>query len=501
MYEKLSPKQLVLYSWFHIEEFNDCEICLATGAIRTGKTEIGSTGWFEDAMMLVADTPTAYRTKGFNLFTIISTSKSLALLNIIEPIVISLEVDGYKESKTIRQFYKSSGGTFVHTTSPMGLLQIKDTEGNITRFLYLGADNKKVLNRVTGLTMRGWFLDEVARLGGVEEDNIKFIEVMLERTATFRVKPYGRPLQMMTTNPQTDDEGMFYQRFIKGGFDKGILVISFEFLDNPQFTKEDEDYYRKLYTKAQFLRKIKGRWVKDNELSTYPKFDKVKCVKTREEIMSRKFNELAIGLDEGQSDARGIVLTGFDKVKTMDRISKVKEWYYKNTPEKPVMAIDDYANKIWDKAIEWYALFDMPIKLFYDSANLSLGVLIKKYKRQRNITIPVVVKPVNKASVYGAKGEGSAIRERWEFINIMLGAGLYDFSEDCPVLIRAINRSTNKDGARIDDGHTNNVDIQDASEYSEKHRLRRIQNKVEQRNTNEVKEHVRVVGKRSINTI
>ena len=476
MYEKLSPKQLALYSWRHIEEYKNCDTCLATGAIRTGKTEIGSIGWYEDAMFMVAATPQSYRTKGFNLFSIISTSKSLAILNIIEPILVQLQEDGYQECKTARSFYKSKGGTYTNTTYPMGLLQIKDTKGNITRFLYIGADNKKVLSRVTGLTLRGWFLDEAPLLGGVDEDNIKFIEVMYERTATFRLPVYGgRPLQMMTTNPQDDDECMFYQKFIKGGFSKGILVLSFELLDNPNFTEEDEEYYRRILTKAQFLRKVKGKWVKDNELSTFPKFSKERKptgnVITRAEALGRKYQELNIGLDEGQRDARAFVLTGFDM--SFTRITKIGEFYYKNTPEKKIMDVNDYIVEIWNHAIKWFMMFHIPITIRYDSANLYLLEPLKRYKQKHNINIPIIIKPVNKVGVLGkSKGEGSAIKERWEFVNLMLGLKLYDVSEDCPILIRALDRSTNKNGMRIDDGRTNNVDIQDASEYGEKHRLK-----------------------------
>jgi len=476
MYTSLSPKQIALYGWRKVKAWEGCDTLVATGAIRTGKTEIGSKGYKDDAIEMVSETPLAYRTKGFNLFTMVSTSKSLAYLNIIEPMINELELEGYKECEKQRAFYKSKRNTYILTGSPMGLLQIKDNNGDITRFLYIGADNKRAVNRVTGITVRGWFLDEAPLLGGNEEDNIAFIEIMYERTATFRTFPYGRPLQMMTTNPQDDEECLFYQRFIKGGFAKGIVVLSFELLDNPIFTEEDEDYYKKIFTTAQFQKKIKGRWVRDTELATFPKFDKDTHIKPHAEIMAKKYVELTIGLDEGQSDARAFVLAGFTK--DYESVSYIDEYYYKNGVTGVTKDINDYIKDFWKKATEWYELFNIKMTLYYDSASLVLVEPLKRYRTAHKITTPVLIKPVNKKSVYGAKGKGSAIAERINFTNILFGANAIEISDKCKVLGREYSRSINKNGHRIDDGKSNKVDIQDASEYAVKHKLKVMQNKI-----------------------
>jgi len=477
MYKELSPKQLLLYNWRLTEEFNQCETIIATGAIRTGKTEIGSKSFSKDAMKMVRITPRDYRTKGYNLFTIVSTTKSLALLNIIEPAVKTLESKGYAEARTTRQFYRAKGNVFVHTTAPMGMLQVKDYYGNITRFLYIGADNKRALIKITGITVRGWLLDEAPLLGGNEEDNIIFIERMYERTATFRTAPYGRPLQMMTTNPQTGEDGLFYQKFIKGGWHKNILVISFTLLDNPIFTQKDIEYYRKIFTIAQFLRKIMGKWVRDNELATYPKFDKIRHVRKFDEVIKYDFVELNIGLDEGQSDARAFVLQGFTRY--FNKVVYIDEYHYKNMPEKPIKDINDYVVDFWEKCIEWYSILNKPMTLRYDSAALYIVEPFKRYKIKHNITVPVVIKPVNKARVLNkSKGKNSAIKERIDFTNILLGSDSIIYSDRCPVLINATSRCSNKNGIRVDDGKTNNIDIIDASEYGPKHRLKLIQDRI-----------------------
>jgi len=477
MYNNISPKQLLLYIWRDIPEFSHCETFIGTGAIRTGKTEIMSKGYRRDAIKLTANTPHDYRTKGYNLYTIVSVSKSLALLNIIEPMIDDLLRKGYKEVEKTRPFYKSKKNVFVHTTSPMGMLQVKDNEGNITRFLYVGADNKRALNRVTGLTMRGWFLDEAPLVGGTEEDNITFIESMYERTATFRTEPYGRPLQVMTTNPQTDEDGLFYQRYIKGGWDKRIAVVSLWLLDNPIFTQDDVEYYRKLFTPAQFERKVMGRWVRDNSVSTYPKFDRTRHVVPHSEIIKHDIIELTIGLDEGQRDARAFVLTGFTR--GYNKVLKLGYYYYKNSPNKAVKDINDYKVDFWTKAEQWYKEFGMPMTLYYDSAAKYIVEPFKRHQIKHDIRVPMVIKPVNKkATLSTIKGKNSAIKERINFTNMLFGIDAVEISDRCDMLIKAYSNCINKDGMRIDDGKTNLVDLLDPSEYGEKHRLKLIQNKL-----------------------
>ena len=477
MYKEISDKQLLVYAWRDCEALNDCDTLLATGAIRTGKTEIGSKGWGKDALKLVRATPKDYRTKGYNLFAIVSTTKSLALLNIVEPMIKSLEQKGYRECRTARQFYRAKGNVFVHTTHPMGLVQVKDYYGNVTRFLYIGADNKRALIKVTGLTLRGWFLDEAPLLAGNEDDNHTFIQRMYERTATFMTEPYGRPLQVMTTNPQSGQEGKFYQSFIKGGRDKGIAVVSFHMLDNPIFTEKDVERYRKILTKNQFARKIEGKWVKDNEVATFPKFNHKDHVTPHSQVMGYNYVELCIGLDEGQRDARSFVLTGFTQ--NYEKEVKYDEYYYKNEPEKEIKDINDYVKEFWEKAQQWYDELGKPMEVKYDSAALYIVEPLKRYKLKHYPHLPVIIRAVNKRKeLTKVKGKNSAINERTDYTNIIMGAKILEVSDRCTVLIDTYDKCVNKNGTRVDDGKTNKIDILDASEYGDKHRIKLIQTRI-----------------------
>lgn len=475
MFRQLSEKQKALYYWYDIPEWRDMQIMIATGAIRTGKTVIGSYAFLKYAMKMVMETEDEHKEKGYNLFAVISMSEALALLNIVENWINRLELKGFNEVRTANEFETSHGNVFLHRRKPIGLLEIKDHVGNVTRFIYLGADNKRAMNRVTGLTLRGWFLDEGALLGGNEEDNIKFVERMIERTSSFRTNG-GRPLQMITTNPQSGEDGLFYQSFIKGGWNKGILVMSFRLVDNPTFTQEDIDYYKKVFTDSQYRRKILGEWVRDNETLVYPKFDKDTHTVASESILKHEIVELAVGVDEGQRDARAFVLAGF--ARNYEQVIYLDEYYHRNKEGVEPKDVNDYVKDFYAKLKEWYDIYRKPINVYVDSASLYLIVLLKK--EAANHKIPVTIAGVNKTAINS--NASSAVQERIDFTNMLLGTGRIYYSNKCKHLIDATNKAVKKDGDRIDDGKTNNVDILDASEYAVKHRMRVMTDKIMYRN-------------------
>lgn len=144
------------------------------------------------------------------------------------------------------------------------------------------------------------------------------------------------------------------------------------------------------------------------------------------------------------------------------------------------MDIDDYKVKFWEKAGEWYELFGRPMTLYYDSAAKYIVEPFKRYKVKMGIKTPVIIKPVNKAATESTiKGKNSAIKERIEFDNNLMALGRLLINENrCMELARAYSKCINKDGVRIDDGKTNNVDLLDASEYGEKHRLKLMKDKL-----------------------
>ena len=474
IFKKLSVKQQALWMWYEIRSWLGAKILIATGAIRTGKTVIGSYAFLKYSMRLVRRTDAEHRTKGYNLFAVVSVSKSLAYLNIIEPWMNRLEVKGFKEVESSRDFKRAKGNVFIQTGSPMGMLEVKDHLGNVTRFLYIGADNKRAMNRVTGLTLRGWMLDEAPLLGGNEEDNIKFIERMIERTATFK-----RPLQMMTTNPQTGEDGLFYQTYIKGAWHKGIVVLSFWLLDNPEFDEDDVEYYRKIFTLAQFMRKVMGKWVRDNENYVYPKFKREIHVVPAAELEKIQYDELSIGLDEGQRDARAFVLAGF--YKNYNNIAYLGEYYHKNKEGVEPKDVNEYVADFFNLADIWHRRYQKHMTVYVDSAALALYVLLKKAATIKRITYLTFI-PVNKAKTDPAIR--SAIDERIDFTNMLLGSERVLYSEKVPKLIDATSKAIKKEGKRIDDGKTNNVDSLDASEYAVKHRLKHIVTKIMRRGRN-----------------
>ena len=330
------------------------------------------------------------------------------------------------------------------------------------------------MNRVTGLTLRGWFLDEAPLLAGNEEDNIKFITVMIERCSSFRKI---RAIMMMTTNPQSGEDGLFYQTYIKGGFEKGILVLSFNLLDNPEFDQEDIEYYRKIFTQSQFERKVWGKWVRDLEKLVYPKYNPAIHDIDDKEIDKMKFVKMTVGLDEGQGDARAFVLTGFTN--QYREVVHIDEYYHKNKENVEPKDVNDYVDDFIETCMEWINRFRKPLYLYADSSALYLIVLLKKAIQRSGLQI--IVKSLNKTKV--EKNEISAIHERTNMTNMMMGCGMLKVGSKCVQLKKAYSKTIKKDGVRIDDGKTNNIDILDASEYSVKSDIKILKELIIKRRT------------------
>jgi hypothetical protein len=140
--------------------------------------------------------------------------------------------------------------------------------------------------------------------------------------------------------------------------------------------------------------------------------------------------------------------------------------------------VNDYVKDFYAKLKEWYDIYRKPINVYVDSASLYLIVLLKK--EAANHKIPVTIAGVNKTAINS--NASSAVQERIDFTNMLLGTGRIYYSNKCKHLIDATNKAVKKDGDRIDDGKTNNVDILDASEYAVKHRMRVMTDKIMYRN-------------------
>lgn len=458
MYKTLSLKQSVCYSWENIPKFKDCRKAIFTGAIRTGKTDFGSDGWFRNRLKQVDKTTT--KMKGWNKFFVVGVTRDSIFENVIDGFIMFLEKNQYKEVRNFRDVHKTGKKYYLNKTD--GALIVRHN-GKIAIFKYFGADDKRAFRRIQGRTFRGGFIDEAGLI------DIKVLETLEGRCPTWKDS-----IIVMTTNPEGDENHPFYVHYIKNGWNKNTLVVTFELIDNPIFDEKDVEYYKKVFTKTMFLRKIKGRWVRQ-EGGCYPKFDKQKHIKPSEEVESNNFMILTIGVDYGATDATCFCLTGITH--NLKHIYYIDEYYHKNS-EYSQKDINNYIDDFFDFAYNAYKKFNKPIEVFVDSANKSFRMLIERERIKRKA---VYIKWYNHGAVDKTKTDihsSTAIQERIDLENIMLATETVTYSNKCKHLInQTINAVYGKNGERLDDS-TTEIDMLDAKEYSTKKYLKRIRESV-----------------------
>ncbi len=410
------------------------------GAIRTGKTDIGLSRAFLDWAFDTISNSTI-KVKGWNRFFLTGYTKSNVRETVIDPLIEYAHKKGY----------------YVRPNHTGGYVYIKRIKAGTSQTMiirYFGMDNKVAFKRAQGLTYRGGAVDE----GGLID--IKSIETLEGRCITF--KDYKI---FMTTNPEGDETHPFYEHYIKGGYDKGTLVITYELLDNPLFTQADEDYYRKVFTPTMFLRKIKGKWVRAKG-AIYKKFQKTHIKNIQAKFNPDDYMKFTIGVDYGETDATVYTFEGLKK--NYAGLDIIDTYYHKNNDYSD-KAIDDYENDFVDFAIKWYLKIKKPIYVYTE---INLYRLLRKDIRLRGKCI------INKAVKKPEYENKKAIQARIDIMNMMLGANFVRIDKSCKQLISSLNNTPYDDkGVRLDNT-TTDVDSLDSMEYGYVPDMPRIRNKI-----------------------
>lgn len=447
MFKRISRKQALAYTWWRLKKFADTRIMILNGAIRTGKTDFGSKGWLDWAIDIT--TNTIEKMKGWNTFALIAATKQTAYENVILEWITYLEGKGYIQA-TIRyklQKYKRS----YHINEQMGILTIK-TEGVFLRIRYIGANNKKATERIQGMTLRGLFIDEAGLIG------LNIIENAIGRCATWRDHRI-----VMTTNPEGNESHPFYMQYIKGAWHRGILVLSFWLLDNPIFTMEDVEYYRRIFTPSMFMRKIKGLWVRATG-AIYKSFSRKKHVVDGlyKQAQGKDYAKLYVGIDYGETAATVFTLEG-QRNRNIG-LDILTGYYHKNNPydEKD---INDYADDFFKWIVPIYEKFGKIINVKVESAThgKSFYKIIKARAKKLGYNW-LRIEMVNK---YKKDPQSAgAILERIDTLNMMLGAEFIRIDSEMKHLIAAIQNAVwKKDKEERLDNETSDIDSLDSLEY------------------------------------
>lgn len=450
MFNKISTKQVISYTWWRIPKFKDYKMFVAHGAIRTGKTIFTAWGFFDWAESVVINTPRSNYTQGWNKFNIIAATKYTADDNVVDPMMkYAAGRRSYVEVEyraLMPRFRKS-----VYNDKISGTLIFKNEKTYFT-FKYLGANNKRSVMSIQGSTRRGTFIDEAAL---IDPD---LIELAIGRNITFPDHKI-----FMTCNPEGDDSHTFYQQYIKGGTSKSILVVQFELLDNPLFTITDVDRMSRIFTPVMYQRKVLGKWVRDSG-SIYKKFDPARHVDDFYDTVDEDaYIEMNVGIDYGEVDATVFTLIGIrNKFQGIDVVST---YYHKNS-DRSEKDINDYAEDFFDWIVGHFAKFRRIINVYVESA--SNGVTFYKVLKRRAAELQVTYlrfKLVEK-NIRLPKST-SAIKERIDVMNIMLGSEFIKIDTKCKELILAIKKAVydDKEEVRLDDKSVD-IDSLDSLEYS-----------------------------------
>lgn len=225
----------------------------------------------------------------------------------------------------------------------------------------------------------------------------------------------------------------------------------------------------------------------------YKRFDVAKHVKEIPIEVLKRYQLFQVGIDYGESDAFVGEMSAFDGARS---IHVPEEIYHRNDKAKAgdTKDINDYV----DDADKWLLMciekYDMkkPLAVYIDNANLSFYTLLKKRSEQPIITYTkygdeihtprnYVVEKVDKRKTSDInKGmarrddstakDTTAIQERIDFGNLLLGKDALTISPRCKHLISEMESAVYHKGVRKDD-ETSRVDALDAWEYSWKSQL------------------------------
>lgn len=450
MFLKISPKQALAYSWWRIPKYSDLKMFVGHGAIRTGKTIFTVWGFFDWAELTVIDTPKTRYTQGWNKFNVIAATRFTAEDNVVDP-MIDYAIDKKDYVKVAYRNQMPRYKRALYKDGSNGVVTFKNGKKYFS-FKYVGVNNKRSMISIQGGTRRGTFIDEAALI------EISLIEQAIGRNITFADHKI-----FMTCNPEGDDSHDFYQTYIKSGWDKGILVVQYELLDNPLFAQTDVDRMSRIFTPVMYERKVLGKWVRDSG-AIYKKFNETAHVDAfYDTARPSDYAELKVGIDYGEVDATVFTLIGIRK--QFQGIDVLSAYYHKNsdTSEKD---INDYADDFFIWAQQHHNKFQRRIDVYVESA--SNGVTFYKVLKKRAVEFGVnylSFKLVNKSrKLHTSK---SAIKERIDTLNIMLGAEFIRIERSAKELVLAIRKAVWKDKTeeRLDD-HSVDIDSLDSLEYA-----------------------------------
>ena len=220
-WNKLSRKQLQLLTWWMPNSpFKNANGVIAEGAIRSGKTTVGSLSYILWSM-------STFKNQQF-----IISGKTIGSLrrNVITPLKDILYARGYSV------FERKNDNVFV----------VSDGKVRNTYFLFGGRDERSQ-DLVQGITAAGAFLDEVALMPQ------SFVEQVLARCSVEGSKLW------FNCNPEGPSHWFYINHVLKYKEHKYVR-IHFNIEDNLSLSEDIVERYKNMFTGIFYERFILGKW-------------------------------------------------------------------------------------------------------------------------------------------------------------------------------------------------------------------------------------------------
>lgn len=410
-FKPFSRKQRqLMYWWVDGSPYQDLDMVIADGAIRSGKTVAMICGFFIWSMA-------SFRGENFIL-----AGKTIGALkkNVIGPALQIIENWGLPYT------YVRSGD------------EARLEVGANTYYLY-DAHNERSQDRLQGLTAAGALADEAALFPQ------NFIEQMMGRCSVGGAKVW------LNCNPESPAHYVKTELIDKAE-EKRIYHLHFLMDDNLSLSPETRERYRRAFSGVFYRRFIRGEWAMTDGL-VYPQFADA----PEQYIIDANppIQYAVIGVDfGGTGSAHSFTLTGFTP--GMERVVVLDEYYHDNkkdgvlSPKQVEDAFVDFVRRAKCR----YRVYEARC----DSAEQTMiqGLTIAAARAGLGIEVRNAIK--------------GPIHDRVAFYNSLIAQGRFRVCAGCANTIRALKEAVYDpkkplEDVRLDDGSTN-IDSLDSMEYS-----------------------------------
>lgn len=287
-------QQKVLHWWAPGSPYENHDMLIAEGAIRSGKT----------ISMIDSFVTWSLETFRGQNFIIAGTTMGALKRNVLEPMFSILN------SKGIRYDYNRSEN-FI-------------TIGTNTYHCF-GAPTEASQNPLQGLTAAGCYADEVALMPK------SFVDQMIGRCSV-----EGRRY-FMNCNP-AGPYHWFKEEFIDKAKEKMAYVLHFVMDDNLTLSEKVKEGFKRMFSGVFYMRYILGLWVMAEGV-IYDMFDRSRHIV---ETVVRRYKEYYVSVDYGTKNPTAFGLWG-----RIDKIwYKIKEYHYDGRAEGKQKTAVHYSNDL-----------------------------------------------------------------------------------------------------------------------------------------------------------